>query len=110
MKTYCGVCGKKTEQEEVRDEIAPGVYIRSTKCRACGEEWTAHEELRRAKEELKKLGYTRLRRKLGKVGEALILRIPKDIQEQMNLKAGDYVDLYTTKNEVRMKVKAAREG
>lgn len=108
MKTYCGVCGKKTEQEEIKDEIAPGVYVRSTRCTVCSEEWTRHEELERAKNELRKLGYTRLRRKLGKVGEALVLRIPKDIQEQMSLREGDYVDLYTTKDEVRIKVKVAQ--
>ncbi len=106
MKTYCGICVKETDQEEVKDEIAPGVYVNSTRCTVCGEEWTSHEELELAKNDLKKLGYTRLRRKLGKVGKALVLRIPKDVQDQMGLKAGDYVDIYTTKDEVRIKVKA----
>ncbi len=108
MKTYCGVCGKETEQEEVKDEIAPAVYVRSTRCTVCNEEWTSHEELERTKNKLKELGYTRLRRKLGKVGKALVLRIPKDIQKQMGLREGEYVDLYTTKDEVRIKVKVAQ--
>jgi len=36
----------------------------------------------------------KLRRKLSESGRSLVLRIPKDIERSLNLKAGDEVDMW----------------
>jgi len=104
-RRFCGRCGKTTEQEEVKEELVSGIHVTSFRCSRCGEEWTDLEEIKKAKKRMGELGTLKLRRKVGRVGKSLVVRIPKDIEEQMGLREGDYVELYTGKKEIRMKLK-----
>ncbi len=67
------------------------------RCPKCGEEYYTGEEqryLERLAKELGVFGTYRMKRKLGKSGSNVILRLPKEIIQDLGLDAGDSVNLW----------------
>lgn len=70
-------------------------------CEKCGEEYFPEETMERVERELKKHGLWGVKRKqanLWKSGNSVLLRIPKDIAKQLNLKPDEKVTLYAEGN------------
>ena len=66
-------------------------------CPRCGEEYFPEETMEVVERKLKEHGLWGVQRKeatLWKSGGSVILRIPKDIAEQLNLKPDEKVSLY----------------
>jgi len=68
---------------------------RGERCTNCGEEFIFEEEAQRTIEAARKLGIwpepLKLHRSLSQSGRSLVLRIPRDIEQQLRLKAGEEV-------------------
>ncbi|MFQ6055462.1 MAG: AbrB/MazE/SpoVT family DNA-binding domain-containing protein [Methanosarcinales archaeon] len=104
MKKYCGICDKETEYEEKIVNVLKGVIGIAEVCKECGEEWVSENELRRAYRELKERNLLTLKQKIKKLGDKLAIEIPKEIANAFNLEHGDTIELYRTKDEIRIKV------
>lgn len=91
-------CGGKMVKSQI--EIVPDLFSLGYKCSKCGEIEFTEEQMRkalRAKEKAIKIMVTR---KLGMVGESLVLRIPKDVSETMHLKEGEEVRVMVENNKI----------
>ncbi len=92
----CPVC-EKGELENAADiilDISGYVFVvKGERCSKCGEEFPSEEETTNVINASKKLGVwpepLKLFRSLSKSGRNLTLRIPADIERQMNLHAGE---------------------
>ena len=92
-RKVCPSCGKG-ELIQVSDIISEfGGYVfveKGERCTACGEEFPYEEDSQRTIEAARKLGVwpepLKLYRKLSKSGRTLVLRIPSDLERQMQLK------------------------
>ena len=88
----CLICEKESliRVEDITLEIEGYIIIvKGERCSGCNEEFPYEKETQRAIEIAKKLGVwpkpLKLHRHLSKSGGGLILRIPKDIEKELNL-------------------------
>ena len=91
----CPVCEKGilVKTDTIVSEINGYVFVEKGEvCTFCKEEFIPEEQAQKTIEIARKLGIwpepLKLFRKLSKSGNMLTLRIPQDIERQMNLKAG----------------------
>ena len=97
-RKICPIC-EKAELSEVRDivsNIEGYIFIENgERCNRCGEEFISEEVGQKTIEIAKKMGIwekpLKLHRKLSKSARGTVLRIPKDIKEDMNLKGNEDV-------------------
>jgi len=95
----CITCKIKLIKSKTVKEYG-GIEIKNIpchRCPKCGEEYFTGEEQRYLEKIAKNLGVFgtyRMKRKLGKSGTNVILRLPKDIIKELGLKSGDYVTLW----------------
>ena len=107
MKRKCLIC-EKGILEEVNDiiiELEGYVFVgKGHKCSNCHEEFPLEEETRKFIDTAKKLGIwpepLKLSRTLSKSGGGLILRIPSDLEKQLNLKESTEVNLSKIGNKI----------
>jgi len=97
-KKICPVCekGHLVPVNDIVSEIEGYVFVeRGERCSNCGEEFPYEEESQRVIEAARKLGVwpepLKLHRKLSKSGRGVILRVPADIEKQMNLRGKEEV-------------------
>ncbi len=97
MKT-CPSCekGNLVPVEDIINEMDGYAFvIRGTRCMKCGEEFIEEEEGKKMINAAKKLGIwgepLKLHRKLSKSARGTVLRIPTDIEENLNLKGNEHV-------------------
>jgi hypothetical protein len=92
-------CGGKIQwkkDEVVVEGITCGV-LDVEYCMACGEEYFPEETMEIVEQKLKEQGLWGIQRKeatLWKSGNSVLVRIPKDIAEALNLKPDEKVKLY----------------
>lgn len=92
-RRVCPSCGKG-ELAPVNDIISEfGGYVfveKGERCTTCGEEFPYEEESQKTIEAARRLGVwpepLKLHRKLSRSGGTLVLRIPSDLERQMELK------------------------
>ena len=91
MKT-CPVCrkGHLVPVTDILSEIGGYIFVeRGERCDNCGEEFPYEEESQRTIETARRLGVwpepLKLYRKLSKSGGTLVLRIPSDLERQLEL-------------------------
>ena len=95
----CMSCKAKLIKSKTVKEYG-GIEIKEIpchRCPKCGEEYFTGEEqryLEKVAKELGVFGTSRMKRKLGKSGDNVILRLPKEIIEDIGLEAGDSVNLW----------------
>ena len=98
MKNYTCECGGKMNLAEV--EISPGIESEAYKCEKCGETEFTEEQMRKALQKKEKAIKIVVTRKIGEIGGSLVIRIPKSVENQMNLKSGREVNLIVEKNKI----------
>jgi YgiT-type zinc finger domain-containing protein len=95
----CISCKSKVRKSKTVREYA-GIEIKNIdcmRCPKCGEEYFTGEQQRKLESIAKELGVfgaPRMKRRLGRSGSNIILRIPKDIAHELGLDAGDSVSLW----------------
>lgn len=95
----CPVCeGKLIKVNNIILDIDSYIFVvNGERCESCKEEFPLEEETQRVVEASRKLGVwpepLKLHRTLSKSGGTLMLRIPLDLEKQMNLKAGEDISL-----------------
>lgn len=97
MKT-CPVCekGELIDVEDVVNDLDGYLFVvRGKRCTYCGEEIISEKELQQMIRVAKKLGVwgepLKLHRKLSKSARGTVLRIPTDIEKELNLKGTEEV-------------------
>ncbi|MDO9537611.1 MAG: YgiT-type zinc finger protein [Thermoplasmata archaeon] len=93
-KMKCYKCDGKLEKTKENIEVLEGskVYEETEvfKCNQCGEILMDSDQI---KELRKKVDVLKIKRKLGISGNALVLRIPKDLQKFYGLEVEDIVEI-----------------
>ena len=93
-KMRCYKCDGKLENTIENIEVLEGSGVFEDtevfKCNQCGEILMDSQQI---KELRKKVDILRIKRKLGVSGNALVLRIPKDLQKFYGLKKEDFVEI-----------------
>jgi|SRR3989344_3755056 len=84
-------CGGDMKIEKV--EIFHGTLSEGYKCPKCEKIEFTEEQLRKAVALKEKAIEIIVKRKLGRVGESLVLRIPKSVEESLKLKSGKDVKI-----------------
>lgn len=94
----CVKCEKGTmvEVDNIISEIEGHVFVeRGWRCTACGEEFVKEEDAQRTIVVARRLGVwpapMKLHRSLSRSGRGLVLRIPSDLESELNLRAGESV-------------------
>ncbi|MBN1156155.1 YgiT-type zinc finger protein [Candidatus Woesearchaeota archaeon] len=94
----CPICkkGNLVEVNDIVSEVEGHFFIQKGKrCSSCGEEFIDEKEGQRMIEVARKLGIwgqpLKLHRKLSRSARATVLRIPTDIEKNMNLKGDEEV-------------------
>ncbi len=113
MTGKCPACGKGklASADDIVSEIEGVVFVeRGERCTNCGEEFVSAEESARTIKVARRLGIwgqpLKLRRKLSKSGRGVVLRIPSDIQIDLNLEGDEEVILSKVgKNKIIVEVK-----
>ncbi len=107
MKTTCPICEKEEmmDADDIILELDGYVFVVSgSRCEACGEEFVAEKETQNMVAAARKMGIwpepLKLHRTLSKSGGSLVLRLPTDIERQLNLHAGEQVALSKTGNKL----------
>ncbi|MBI5061571.1 MAG: AbrB/MazE/SpoVT family DNA-binding domain-containing protein [Candidatus Aenigmarchaeota archaeon] len=95
IRCECGGTMKRT-----RIEIMPDLFSEGYKCAKCGETEFTEEQMRKALRVKEKAIKIMVTRRLGMVGESVILRIPKEVTERMNLKEGEEVRVIVENNKM----------
>lgn len=97
MRT-CPVCekGERVRVNDVVSEIEGHYFVENgERCTSCGEEFINEKKGQKTIDIARKLGIwgtpLKLHRKLSKSGRATTLRIPSDIEKDMNLKGNEEV-------------------
>ncbi len=99
MKKYTKCeCGGEMKLADV--EILSDVKSDAYKCNKCGEIEFTEEQMRKALQKKEKAIKVMVTRKLGEIGGSLVLRIPKAVEQQMKLKAGEEVSVMVEKNKI----------
>ena len=81
-------------------EIFPSLFSEGYKCHKCGEVEFNEGQMRKALEIKERAIKIMVKRKLGRVGGSLILRIPKEVEESLNLKSGKDVKIIVEKRKM----------
>ncbi|HLC56578.1 MAG TPA: AbrB/MazE/SpoVT family DNA-binding domain-containing protein [Candidatus Nanoarchaeia archaeon] len=92
----CGGKIKWKKDKVVIDGVNCGV-LDIEYCEKCGEEYFPEESMKIVESKLKEKGLWGIKRKevnLWKSGNSVVLRIPKDIADQLDLKPDEKVTLY----------------
>jgi len=84
------------EVDNIISEIEGHVFVeRGWRCTACGEEFVKEEDAQRTIVVARRLGVwpapMKLHRSLSRSGRGLVLRIPSDLESELNLRAGESV-------------------
>jgi len=89
----CPSCEKATlvEVADIISELGGYVFVeKGERCTACGEEFPYEEQSQQTIEAARRLGVwpepLKLYRKLSRSGRTLVLRIPTDLEKQMELR------------------------
>ena len=106
-KKNCPVCeiGTLIRSDKIISEINGYVFIEKGEvCTHCGEEFISEADTQKTIEIARKLGIwpepLKLYRKLSKSGNSLTLRIPSDIERQLNLKPDNEVTITKIGNKI----------
>lgn len=98
MKKKCPICekGMLKEVDDIVSEIEGYVFIeKGERCTSCGEEFIREKDAQRTVEIARKLGIwpqpLKLHRSLSKSGRGLVLRIPSDLEKDLDLKPGSEI-------------------
>ncbi|MBI2583284.1 MAG: AbrB/MazE/SpoVT family DNA-binding domain-containing protein [Candidatus Aenigmarchaeota archaeon] len=96
----CAVCqeGRLEEADNIASEIEGYIFVeKGWRCSKCGEEFIKENEAQRTIEIARKLGIwpkpLKLHRSISKSGRGLVLRIPSDLEDDLNLKPGQRVSI-----------------
>ena len=94
----CSVCekGDITEVEDILNELDGYIFvIKGQRCLQCGEEFIDEKEGQKMIRTAQKLGVwsepLKLHRKLSRSARGTVLRIPTDIEENLNLEGNEEV-------------------
>lgn len=100
MPIKCPVChkGVLAQVDDIMSEIEGLTFVeRGRRCDACGEEFINPEDSERTIKVARRLGIwgepLKLHRKLSQSGRGIVLRIPEDLRESLNLKGTESVSL-----------------
>ena len=99
MKKKCPVCGGNLEKaDDIISELYGYVFVeKGERCTKCGEEFINEKDSQRTIEIARRLGIwpspLRLRRNISRSGRSLVIRIPTDVEKDLNLKAGKSVSI-----------------
>lgn len=92
-RKVCPSCrrGELVPVNDIISEFGGYVFVeKGERCTACGEEFPYEEESQKTIEAARRLGVwpepLKLHRKLSRSGGTLVLRIPSDLERQMELK------------------------
>lgn len=103
----CPACGKGEliKVDNIISNIGGYVFIeKGERCLECGEEFINEKDSQKTIETAKKLGVwpepMKLYRTLSKSGGTLVLRIPSDLERQLNLKSGEEVIITKSGNKI----------
>lgn len=103
----CPKCekGNLIEADNIISEIESYVFVeKGLRCTSCGEEFIDEKESQRTIEIARKLGIwpepLKLHRSLSKSGRGLILRIPADLEKDLNLKPGETIAISKVGNKI----------
>jgi hypothetical protein len=115
-RRLCPSCGRG-ELVQVNDIISEfGGYVfveKGERCLACGEEFPYAEESQRTIEVARRLGVwpepLKLHRKLSRSGGTLVLRIPSDLERQMELKENTEVAITKVGGAIVIKKEETKE-
>jgi Zn-finger nucleic acid-binding protein len=99
--TRCPTCNEEMREKLV--EWKKGIYARAEVCPKCKEEWLDLEEHERVVREYSTQNILRLKRNIIKLGKSLAVRIPKDIENALNLTDKDQVEIFTTRDGIVLK-------
>ena len=93
------------EVDNIISEIEGYVFVeKGVRCSLCDEEFIDEKESQRTIEIAKKLGVwpepLKLHRSLSKSGRGLILRIPADLEKDLNLKPGEAIAISKLGNKI----------
>src|SRR3989344_2552234 len=91
----------KSGMEYRRDIHFNGHTLDGWKCKSCGESYLNPEKAEKILL-INKLEKQALRAKLGKIRSNLILRVPKDIENALELRNGEEVILQLEKNSLKV--------
>ncbi len=83
-------CGEVMEKKRV--EVA-GILSEGYKCPKCGEVEFTEKQMRKMLAQKEKLLKIAVTRKIGQVGGSLVLRIPRSVEEALNLEKGEDVKI-----------------
>lgn len=99
MKT-CPVCekGNLIEVEDIISEIEGHYFIEpGTRCTSCGEEFLHEKTAQKTIETARRLGIwgepLKLHRKLSRSARGTVLRIPSDIEKDLDLKGDERISI-----------------
>ncbi|MBS3152620.1 hypothetical protein J4230_04380 [Candidatus Woesearchaeota archaeon] len=107
MKRKCLVCEKGIleEVDNIIMELECYIFVaKGHRCSNCNEEFPYEEETKKFIDTSKKLAIwpepLKLTRTLSKSGRGLVLRIPYDIEKQLNLKESTEINLSKIGNKI----------
>jgi len=83
-------CGEVMEKKRV--EVA-GILSEGYQCPKCGEVEFTEKQMRKILAQKEKLLKIAVTRKIGLVGGSLVIRIPKSVEEALNLEKGEDVKI-----------------
>lgn len=93
-------CGCGAEMKIKKVEIFPELFSEGYKCLKCGDIEFNEIQMRKALQMKERAITIMVKRKLGKVGGSLVLRIPKEVEESLNLKSGRDVRIIVEKKKM----------
>lgn len=102
----CPVCeGKLIEVDNIILDLDNYIFVvNGERCEKCREEFPFEAETQKMIKTSRKLGVwpepLKLHRTLSKSGGTLMLRIPLDLEKQMNLKSGENITLSKVGNKI----------
>jgi len=91
-------CGSEMKIEKI--ELFSELFSEGYRCPKCGEVEFNEEQMQKALKIKEHAIKIMVKRKLGKVGGSLVLRIPKEVEKSLNLKSGKDVRILVEKRKM----------
>lgn len=96
-------CGGRMETSKV--EILPDLFSEGYKCSKCGSVEFTEEQTRKVLKLKEKTIKLMVSRKIGLIGGALVLRIPKSVKKELNFRQGKEVRILVENNRMIVEAK-----